>query len=175
MSMTEYEIYSLWMSGVGVLLIVPGLFFAGYQIRQNTLVQRANQIWNMKVSAQQAIAAAHEVELKMQLERELLYISNSKRIGISVFLEKIEKNPELTAGINHLLNVYERYARGITQQIYDEEIIKNARGVAMIKMFDVFVEYIEYRREQDHPALYDEFENIVKKWRSEPRYLALKR
>jgi hypothetical protein len=168
--MTEFEIYSLWLGIVGIFLVVPGLVFAGYQIYQSTLIQRENHAWNMKVSAQQAVAATHEVDFKMQLETELPFIRTSERLSIEVIHKKLDDKPELVAILHRLLNVYESYARGIDQKIYDEEVIKDSRGIVMIKMYDVFIEYVEFRRQQDHPAIWDKFEKMTNKWRVEDNF-----
>lgn len=165
--MTDFENYTLVLSAIGILLVVTGLLFTGVQIRQNTRTQREQHRWNLRMSAQAAIAESHEVELKSSLEAKLSFIRNPQRLPLSKIHEVLDNEPELVAILHRILNVYESYARGISQKIYDENVIKDARMHAMISMFNVFQEYVDDRRSLGRPMAWTNYENIIEKWKSE--------
>lgn len=165
--LTDFEKYTLVLTTIGTVLVGAGLFFTGYQIWHNTRIQKEQNDWNQRVAAQKAISESHEVDLKRQLEVTFGFISDPRSLSIETINIALENEPELVAVLNRVLNVYEGYARGVAQSIYDEAVIKDARVYAMVRTFDIFHEYIDYRRSLGHPTVWEKYEKLVKKWKSE--------
>lgn len=172
--MTEYEKLTLVVTGSGSLFVFLGLVVAAIQISRNTRAHRENHDWNRRYAAQQAlIEGRDELEVKRQIEEAFEMIKDQRRLPLESIKAKLESDRGLIVALHRLLNIYEGYARGITQRIYDNEVIKAGRKTVMLRTFDIFQEYILHRRSIGSPAAWEQLEAITNEWRLEdrrPRY-----
>ena len=77
-------------------------------------------------------------------------------------------------GRSSLLNSYERLARGVNLGIYDDDVIKMGRRMAISKAYFSFAEMIANRRnEYGAPNAWIELEMLLTKWgSSDPTWLS---
>jgi hypothetical protein len=174
--MTTYEEVSLWVTGAGSLFVFIGLWIAAKQISENTRSHRENHDWNRRYAAQQALVEGRdELEVKRQIEASFEVVKEQRRLPIEFILAKFEQDKALIVALHRLLNIYEGYARGITQRIYDDDVIKAGRKTVMIRTFDIFHEYIAYRRKIGSVEAWMELEAITDQWRYEDTRLTYRK
>ena len=170
--MTNYEIYSLLIDGFTALIALGGFVYAGIQLKKTTEqlraayeINEADHDWNRRKASQDAIRKYNQPLLSSELQSEFNYFNCTESIPLKKIEEGFNKHPNLQAELHRLLNFYEGLARGIFQQVYDEEIIKAARYNAMKKVFRAFNSYIESRRKISSPVAWKYLESLVDQWK----------
>ncbi len=179
--MSNYEIISIIITSLALLLTIGGLYYAGNQIRlarkQLTSaiesikltkeIHQENHDWNRRIAAQDAIVVFRNQNKTKELREALGGIDINDAIPLNTILEKFKTDSDLRGYIHSVLNTFEGYSRGILQGIYDEEVIRTALTGTMVRYFNCFRPYIIYIREKRNPALFNEFEGMVNKWKTE--------
>jgi len=165
--MTDYEIWNLIIRSLTMIIVGAGLFYTGYQIKLSRLFHRDNHDWNRRIESQKALVHYNTTVMSTKLNEMFDFMNINKSIPLDKIMSEIEKSKETQNLIHRYLNIYEGYARGIIQGIYDEELIKNARRGVMVKTYLRFKEYIEFRKQQWGPTAWKELESMANKWNHE--------
>ena len=179
--MSKYEVLSIIISTSALFLTLGGLIYAAYQIKLareqlksgisainlSKKVHQENHDWNRRMAAQEAIVMFRNKNKTRELREALGQIDINDAIPLQLIHDKFKTNSDLQSYIHSVLNTFEGYARGISQGIYDEEVIKTALKGTMVRYFSCFHPYIKHIRDTRNPDLFNEFEGIVNKWRSE--------
>lgn len=179
--MTNYEIVSIITASLAIFLTIGGLYYTGNQIRLareqlvNAIksieltkeIHQENHDWNRRIAAQDAIVAFRNQNKTKELRESLGGIDINDAIPLKTILKKFETDSELKGYIHSVLNTFEGYSRGILQGIYDEEVIRTGLRGTMIRYFNCFRPYIIHTRETRNPLLYNEFEGMINKWKTE--------
>ena len=112
----------------------------------------------------------------MKIQQQAMTLKSSEefreQLGLKqAVLEQHLGKPLYSGGkieTKELMQLYEAMARGINLGIYDDKIFKLARKSAAIQVFRNFEEFIqEYRKKYDRPAVWADFEKLVRKWEQE--------
>lgn len=175
--MTNYEIYSLVMDGFTALIALGGFVYAGIQLKKTTeqlraayKINEADHDWNRRIASQDALKEYNQSILSSELQSEFNYLDCTESIPLEKIEEGFKKHPtNLQAELHQLLNFYEGLARGISHNVYDEEIIKTARHNAMEKVFRAFNSYIRSRRNTSSPHAWEQLEYLVSKWKADEK------
>lgn len=167
--MTNYEVYSLLIAGFTALIALGGFVYAGIQLRAAYKINKADNDWNRRIAAQDALKEYNQSLLSSELHSEFNYSNCTESIPLKKIEEGFNKNQNLEAELYQLLNFYEGLARGIFHGVYDEEIIKAARYNAMRKVFRAFNSYIERRRKISSPAAWKDLESLVDQWKADEK------
>lgn len=164
MSMTLIAATSAFLLAISVL----------YTARQVHLLRKQhkeNHDWNRRLTAQQAIREYQNIqEMVESLSEHFDYHNRTEGIPLTDFEIKFNEMPSLQSRLHALLNYFEGLARGVRQGIYDQEVVENAFQRHMIRVFESFKYYIEFRRRKVHnPTVYIELEIITSEWQKELR------
>ena len=169
--MSQYEIISLAISVVLLIITIFGLFYAGFQLKcakkaleMSVKVHSADHDWHRRLAAQNALKEYNQSTITSLLQKEFNYLNRNEAIPLAEVETKMSSNPELQDYLHKLLNFYEGLARGGFQQIYDEEVIKAGRRGAMINALRAFNSYIEDHRVKFSPKVWCDLESLVAKW-----------
>lgn len=149
------------------LIMVAGFYLAFTQLREIRKTHQENHDWNRRIAAQEALRSYPYSILSADLQEEFDYLNKSDSISIEKIKEAFDRAPNLQKDLHQLLNFYESLARGIHQQIFDEDVVKAARMGAMIRTERAFRNYINRRREISSPNAWSDYTRIVSHWRSE--------
>jgi len=170
--MSDFEKWSLLINSAIGFITAAGLFYAGLQLRHSKKmheltyrVHLADHDWNRRMAAQNAIAEFNQSQLSSALQEAFNYLNLKEPIPLREIEEKINNTPALQNDLHQLLNTYESFARGVIQNIYDEEVIKAARCRVMCKAYRVFQSYIDFRRVSlNAPKAWSDLKYLVQKW-----------
>ena len=165
--MGEYEVITLVLRTFAVLLVAAGLFYTGYQIKMTRQIHKDNHEWNRRKAAQDVLMNVDLTTASKELNKALEFLDVKESIPLEKILTAIKEDRHLQNLIHKLLNVYEGYARGINQGIFDEEVIKTARKGTMIRVLESFSSYIKYRREGWADKAWIQAETLIRKWQNE--------
>lgn len=169
--MSQYEIISLVLSTVSVIVTISGLVYAGLQLKHarkhletSIKIHGADHDWHRRLAAQNTLKEYNQSTITSRLQKEFNYLNRKEAIPLAEVEEKLSSNSELQNELHQLLNYYEGLARGVFQQVYDEEVVKAGRRGAMIKALRAFGSYIEDRRAKFSPKAWSDLEALVAKW-----------
>lgn len=133
--MSEYEAWSLIINGIIAASMMLGLFFG---VRQLKSLVESNQIsqkiakdahdWNRRSAAQDALRDLRKSVLLSKLNQHFDYLNLDGEIALNRIEKGFREEAELQNELHGLLNYYEGLARGVRQGIYDEEVVRTARG-----------------------------------------------
>ena len=137
---------------------------AGAQLEASYKINSADHDWNRRMAAQAALKEYNQSVLTSALQAEFNYLNCSESIPLKDIQKGFEGNPALQNELHQILNFYEGLARGVFQQIYDEEVIKTGRRGAIIKALRAFSSYIEDRRSTLSPFAWSDLDALVAKW-----------
>lgn len=170
--MTKYEEINIILQIISLVLVTIGLLFTGSQIiklttqlKQNSEIHKQNHLWNRMIASQNALLEHGSTKSNLLL-KDLDIINRKEAIPLNELQAKFTENPELQNSVHLLLNIYESFARGVRQGIYDEEIIKNARKSTMITHLKSFSAYIDFLQTKQ-PKVLIELITLVNKWQHE--------
>jgi hypothetical protein len=169
--MTDYEIYSLVISGIAALVTLGGLIYAGIQLKKTKeqleaayKINEADHDWNRRMASQAALKEYNQSMLFSGLQSEFDYLNCTESIPLSKIEKGFKNHPDLQKELHQLLNFYEGLARGVFQNIYDDEVIKTGRRTAMMNALRAFSSYIESRRKTSSPSVWTDLESLVAQW-----------
>ena len=134
------------------------------QIQAAYKVNAADHDWNRRMASQAALKEYNQSILSSALQSEFDYLNCTESIPLEKILDGFNKHPALQNELHQLLNFYEGLARGVFQNIYDEEVIKAGRRSAMMKAFRAFNSYIEMRRKTSSPTAWTDLGSLVAQW-----------
>ncbi len=152
--MTVYEKLNIILFGFTAISAVIGIFIALKQLK-------SDHDWRRRHAAQSALFNFNQYVNDERLQNETDFLNVTDSIPLE---ELTQKNIELL--IYKLLIFYENLARGVLQNVYDEEVIKKARKDSMIRTYRAFYSYIKNRRKMQDNAFHC-FEKVVRKWEYE--------
>jgi len=159
------QIITLLFLGIGLVFTIIQIKKLTCQLHQNSTIHKQNHLWNRMIASQNALLE-HGTTKISKLLTEFDIVNRTEAIPIAEINNKFTENPELQNSVHLYLNMYEGFARGVRQGIYDEEIIKNARKTAMIVCLRSFSAYIDNLKIKQPKALI-ELDTLVKKWQHE--------
>ena len=165
--MSIFEVINICISILVLVVTTLGVGYAGLQLKRTKEIHLENLIWLRKVEAKNALTVRdYDGYL---LAKELDYINATQPIPWKYILEKIEKDLKVQNELHKYLNFLSRLAQGVTNGIYDENVVKLSKGQVMIRAMRNFSEYIEYRRslESSRSKAWWELEKLVTKWKLE--------
>ena len=120
--MTDYEMYSLLLSGIVTLITLGGLVYAGIQLRKTKeqlqaayKINEADHDWNKRMASQSALKQYNHSTVLSSLQSEFDYLNCIEAIPLSRIKEGLKKRPDLQRELHQLLNFYESLARGVLQ------------------------------------------------------------
>ncbi len=172
--MSLYERINLVICSLSLLVLVGGLLYAGLQLRSLRKIHADNHKWNRKKAAQDVIFKITELaDHTIKLNEKIKHIDTAQPIPVPELKQIFKDNPNVPVILHHVLNHYEGLARGVYKGIYDEDIIKTARKGTMIRVYRVFRDYIEDKRNEHetNKKIYEQFEAIVNKWEQERTHI----
>lgn len=163
---SSFEKYSLLISVVGLASVIAGLIFAGIQLRSTKAALRADHDWNRRLAAQQALRDFDTSFLSAEFRKRFDYLNSQTPISKSE-CDTIRSDPDFEAQILKLLNCYESLARGVFQEIFDEEVIIAAVKTSMIRCESYFMAYIEYRRKEVNSNAWKQLSYLIVHWKED--------
>ncbi|HRF05245.1 DUF4760 domain-containing protein [Accumulibacter sp.] len=169
--MTDYQMYSLLLSGSATLITLCGLIYAGIQLKKTKeqlqatyKISAADHDWNRRMAAQAALSEYNQSITLSGLQSTLNYLNCTEAIPLSKIQKGFTDHPDLQNELHQLLNFYEGLARGVSHRVYDVEVIKAGRRSAMINTLRAFNSYIESRRKESSPTAWTDLEALVAEW-----------
>lgn len=168
------DIVNFGLAILTIFIQVYGLFLVIRQLQTAEKVHADTLEWNRRKSTDEVL----EVKPDRAVTEKLNELFNTSESNDPVLLEKIEKYTNLIFSksdkyknlkldIQHLLNVYERLARGMKNEIYVEEMIKDGLRNTFIKVYNNYSLYIQDHREKVNERAWIDFEYYVRKWTKE--------
>lgn len=162
--LTRYELISLVISAISAVFLLIGFYVTVITIRKN-------HDWNRRYKSMEALAAATDqsriADLQI-LNKCLKYSDSYEPIQLDLIDSKVEENPQLLHILLNRLNIFELYAIGVFNGVYDEEVMKHAVEAVMDRAYFRFENFIK-RRKESNSTYCEHFESIVIKWRNDKR------
>ncbi|MCP4755700.1 MAG: DUF4760 domain-containing protein [Proteobacteria bacterium] len=166
--MTNYEVASLVIQGVGSASVAAALIFAGIQIRTMWKSHAEDHLWKRRKAAQDAtLLYVQRVGGTENLQQAFDYIDRKDPISLEKIQAKFSADATLKSRLHKLLNYFESLARGVSTKIYDERIIQVAWDGPMVRTMYKFSAYIENRRDTVSPDAWRELESVVTRWKAD--------
>lgn len=163
--MTTYEYWSLVIRGLTLFVILIGAYLTIRQLRLNTKVFQDDHDWKRRDASTKIIQQINECPHNVRLNDIFQLSTNYTPIKLKRIESKIAEDFTVQNSIHKVLNDYEGIAVGINQGLYDEEVIKNLREYAMTRVCTNFEEYIDKRRKTHVIDAWNDYENLINKWR----------
>ena len=162
---TILETLEPWWAPLTLLLLVAGFGLTLWQLHALIRTHADNHEWHRRKAAQDCSESFKERVPNAELLHEHLeYLTRSKPISDEE-IAKIEQHPQLADACHSMLNYLEALARGISQKVFDERVVKSAKLAMMTRAYKIFTPYIEHRRKKlGHTTYWEELERLVKKW-----------
>ena len=146
--------------------VIISVIYASYQLKLLRKTHVDNHEWNRRKSAQDLAMNLNQILGDTAVLHERLQVINRKEsIPLKEILGAIEEDSTLQLKIQKVLNIYSSVASGILNGVYDRKIIEEARKGAMIKTYDAFSSYINHRREESIPTLWESLESLTNEWK----------
>ena len=164
--MTDFQIYSLFITGISALFLGLSLFLVAKQLRVIIASHKDDHEWNRRIESHKAI---HRIGLldNDSLNHEFGYMNRRKPIPLSEIEKTFQENPSVQVVLHKLLNIYEEISNGIFLGTYDEETIKAIQKSPMEREIIRFREYIQLRRDEGSKRAWIAVEQLVNKWKKE--------
>lgn len=100
-------------------------------------------------------------------KRHILSLHDKREENFAKYLQ--DKDSDDFKNLLRVLNNYEFIAAGIREDALDEEIFKRVQWSVCIKDWNALCGFVmEFRRSQQRPTLFQEFELLAKKWIKKP-------
>jgi Domain of unknown function (DUF4760) len=175
--MSYFEKVSIFISVFNLLAIFIGFGFAAMQIRSAERNLRAmadthrdSHDFQRRMAAQNAINQYEFSTLSAELTKIFGYVDHDNPIEISKIDKLFSANPSNRTKLIMLFRHYEGLARGVTQGIYDEGVVKAALRGTMMRFSRAFSVYITQRRtELNSPLQWKEFTDLCEKWQQQAK------
>lgn len=146
--MSQFEIYSLTLQIIGFIAILVGLYFAHRQLKTLIRSHYDNHDWNRRIETFNAMndgrLQAHLTELSVTFE-----ISEARHsIPLDKILSELAEKPDIRLSLHFTFNFFEELVIGIDHGVYDEKIVKSTWKSTIIRIDNIFSEYMNYRRNE---------------------------
>lgn len=171
--MSTYETLSVIIEAIGIIGLACTIIYAARQLRMNREIHEHTLDWSRVTLTEEELAKKPDDERKKRLNTLFWkYVSknvdtNPMTIPLKTIKKQIKKDKAVQQDIHHVLNRYERICRGIKNRLYDEDTIKDASKLTMIKVFTNYEAYIQYRQEETSPNAWILFKRTIEKWKKE--------
>lgn len=147
---------------ISLVLIVATIGAALYQLR-------ANHEWNRRKAAQDAIlnkVSLNDETISRPLIAAFNHIADKDPISLDDINSAIaaEDGEIVRRAIHAYLNSFEAIARGVEHHIYDKDVIGDACGDLMTRVFSRYYNYIEHRRNNGSPRAWRFLERFSQEW-----------
>ncbi len=152
---------------VTVLLLGYTCLMAKRQVNAVYETLKANHEWNRRKAAQDALLQRPQrVSNSKLLDETFRYLdTTSDQFPLEVVKEACQKNPEVKRALHSFLNYYEGLARGVQQEVYDDEVVRIACRGIMKRTLERYRGYIADRRKMSpHKEAWTQMEKLCKKW-----------
>ncbi len=125
------EEMTFYIAVANLIVIIIGLGFTGWQaffarrsLDKSIQIHQADHDWQRRIAAQDALRQYNTSVALSSLQENFGYIDQVDVVSLEKLESAFDKNKELKRELHQLLNYYESLARGISQGIYDENVIK---------------------------------------------------
>jgi hypothetical protein len=162
--LTKYQKISIGLAIFSSTLIFVGFYLTIYSLRKNhDWNRRSKSIDSLSISTD----SSRIIDLEL-LNQAFNYSQSNEPISLKTIEEKIKDNPKLLQILFVRLNIFELYALGIHQGVYDESFLHDAIWTVMTRAYFRFKLFIIKHRE--HNADYcSNLESLVLKWEAEKK------
>lgn len=140
--MSKFEILSIFLQALSILLVCIGFYFTIFSLKKE-------HDWNRRNASAEALKVISDNSRITDLEllnTAFNYTESNEPILIETINKKTSEDGKILQILLLRLNMFEMFAIGIVQGVYDEEYIKATIGPAMIKAFRRFQNFIEHHR-----------------------------
>ena len=162
--MTNFQKISLIISICSMVLILIGFYLTIYTLKRN-------HDWNRRSKSMDSLSISADsnriVDLEL-LNKAFNYSQSNEPILLSTIDEKTKENPKLLQILLVRLNIFELYAIGIQQGVYDELLLKNSICTVMTRAYFRFKNFISKHREYNSDYCIN-LESLVLKWELEKK------
>lgn len=165
--LSDYEVISIWLQALGLLIVIAGVVYAGKQLRTTRQTHQETLEWNKKIATENQLRRKLSPEDNKRLNDALDTMNRYDTIPLESIRTSIDKDVYVKYDIHRLLNNYESLAIGISHGIYNQQMIADSSKNTMIKGFHNFSEYIE-ERQTYNPEAWTHFQELIKMWESNP-------
>lgn len=159
------------IQSIGLFILVVGIFIALVQLRgakeQIRLLEASHSEtneWNRRIAAQEALFRADYSSMANPVQKAFGFIDQTSPISLEDIEKRLDKDKTEKVHLHQLLNYYESLARGVLLEIYDEEVILEARRSTMTRLVVSFEEYIVKRQETVNPKAWVCLVRLTQKW-----------
>lgn len=159
------DILNLLLQAVGLFFVVQALRKTAYQIKHSEKTHADTLEWNKRIATENILEVKPDREVTEKLDR--LFHTAELKEEIEGVVDKAREDKQIERDIHHLLNVYERLARGMKNGIYVESLVKEALRNTFIKVYTNYYPYIKHRQDTMNKEAWVEFEKYAVKWKQE--------
>ncbi|WP_440903351.1 DUF4760 domain-containing protein [Catenovulum sp. SX2] len=158
--MTIYEVLNISVQFLMIGIIASGFVYAR---KQFNLHARSHE-WERMVLTQNAIADFRKNQSLRHISHKLGYLGEQHQVDLAELNQAFAEDSELRADVHMYLNQIEILAAGVLNGVYEEKLIQDSMGNTIIYAFKFFQQYIEQRRLDLSPKLYQKTQTIVQTW-----------
>lgn len=127
---------------------------------------RATHDWNRRKAAQDATLLLNDrVKDRKLLKEHLDYVSSFEPIPLAELCKALDAHPDVRIAVHDLLNYFEMLARGVQQNVYDEEVIRTAFEGSMSRAVSRFGPYIQSKHAPALPKAWEQLVYVVNEWK----------
>ena len=164
--MTDFEIYSLFITGISASFLGVSLILVAKQLRLIIASHNDNHEWNRRIESHKAIHRIGQLDTD-SLNHEFGYVNRRKPIPLKEIEKIFQEKPSVQLVLHKLLNIYEEISNGIFLGTYDEKTIKSIQKSPMEREIVRFREYIQQRRDEGSTRAWIAYERLVNEWKHE--------
>lgn len=158
-AITNFQKISIALSLFSIILIAFGFYLTVYSLRRN-------HDWNRRSKTQDAMSifvdSGRIGDLEI-LNSAFNYSQSNEPILLDNIDNKTKENPKLLQILFVRLNIFEMFAIGINQGVYDELIVKHSTAVIMTRAYFRFKNFINRQREHNSDFC-TSLERLVLNW-----------
>ncbi len=164
--MSNFEIISIILSVVNIVITVTGLCFAYKQLVANYKIKRADFEWNKRLEAKNILREYRNLSVDLLVDK-FDFLNRKNPIPLHEIQEAIQEDKQVQKQLHDLLNFYQGLANGIEHHVYDSDVIRSSRETAMKNTVRAFSLFIDMRREKS-PTAWGSLTRIINEWDKQP-------
>ena len=162
----ELLVIADWIQILILITLIITAWFALKAINETKNIHKETLLWNKKNKTIDVLNDFRKVRPeKAKLIFNYHSVGPNETISLKAILNAINEDPEIGSEIVEYLNHFEGIALGVKNELYDEKLVKKARGETFYQTWVQYHEYIYHRREISNPKAWDKFEEILKDWK----------
>lgn len=166
--MTKFELITLVLSGINLTIILVGIVYGLIQLKLLRKTYIDDHEWNRRHSAIYSIISMSQTNFNLEkLNVKTRFMERTTPIPAKELIEIFENDPAQQVILHNFLTYYNSLAIGIKHRIFDETLMREERGSLMIRIYQTFEPYINYRREKFQAKVWCDYEEVINMWKSE--------